>query len=110
MPASRSRRLGRGGATGSGSGCGSGSGSGTGSGSAARYAAAGKKVVLGAGDTFRAAAGEQLQVWGERVGCDVIQGKAGGDPAAVAFDAVKAARARGADVAIVDTAGRLQTR
>lgn len=77
---------------------------------AARYHGAGKKVVLGAGDTFRAAASEQLQVWGERVGCDVVQGKAGGDPAAVAFDTVKAARARGADVAIIDTAGRLQTR
>ena len=77
---------------------------------AARYHAAGKKVILGAGDTFRAAAAEQLQVWGDRVGCEVVQGKAGGDPAAVAFDTVKAARARNADVAIIDTAGRLQTR
>jgi fused signal recognition particle receptor len=77
---------------------------------AARYGAAGKKVILGAGDTFRAAAGEQLRIWGERAGCEVIQGQAGGDPAAVAFDTVKAARARGADVAIIDTAGRLQTR
>jgi fused signal recognition particle receptor len=67
-------------------------------------------VILGAGDTFRAAAIEQLQVWGERVGCDVVTGKAGGDPAAVAFDTVAAARARGVDVAIVDTAGRLQTK
>jgi fused signal recognition particle receptor len=77
---------------------------------AARYAAAGRKVILGAGDTFRAAATEQLQVWGDRVGCEVIAGKSGGDPAAVAFDTVKAAVARGADVAIIDTAGRLQTK
>lgn len=77
---------------------------------AARYSAAGKKVVLGAGDTFRAAAIEQLQVWGERVGCDVIAGTAGGDPSSVAFDAVKAAVARDADVCIIDTAGRLQTK
>jgi len=77
---------------------------------AARYAAAGHQVVLGAGDTFRAAAIEQLQSWGERAGCDVIAGTAGGDPSAVAFDTVKAAGARGADVAIIDTAGRLQTK
>ena len=77
---------------------------------AARHAAEGRKVILGAGDTFRAAAIEQLQIWGERVGCTVIAGQAGGDPAAVAFDTVKAAVARGADVAIIDTAGRLQTK
>ena len=77
---------------------------------AARHAAAGRKVVLGAGDTFRAAAIEQLQAWGERAGCEVISGPAGGDPSAVAFDTLKAARARGADVAIIDTAGRLQTK
>jgi fused signal recognition particle receptor len=77
---------------------------------AARHAKAGHKVVLGAGDTFRAAAIEQLQAWGERVGCEVIAGAAGGDPSAVAFDTVKAATARGADVAIIDTAGRLQTK
>ncbi|MGH0032505.1 MAG: signal recognition particle-docking protein FtsY [Myxococcota bacterium] len=77
---------------------------------AARHVAAGRKVVLGAGDTFRAAAIEQLQAWGERVGCEVIAGQAGGDPSAVAFDTVKAARARDADVAIIDTAGRLQTK
>ena len=77
---------------------------------AARHAAAGRKVVLGAGDTFRAAAIEQLQAWGERAGCEVIAGPAGGDPSAVAFDTLKAARARGADVAIIDTAGRLQTK
>jgi fused signal recognition particle receptor len=77
---------------------------------AARYHGAGKKVILGAGDTFRAAAIEQLQTWAERVGCDVVTGRAGGDPSAVAFDTVKAAVARGADVAIIDTAGRLQTK
>jgi fused signal recognition particle receptor len=77
---------------------------------AARHAAEGRRVILGAGDTFRAAAIEQLQVWGERVGCEVIAGRPGGDPSAVAFDAVKAAGARGADVVIIDTAGRLQTR
>jgi fused signal recognition particle receptor len=77
---------------------------------AARHVARGHKVILGAGDTFRAAAIEQLQAWGQRVGCDVIVGQPGGDPSAVAFDAVKAAVARDADVAIVDTAGRLQTK
>jgi fused signal recognition particle receptor len=77
---------------------------------AARYKQAGHSVILGAGDTFRAAASEQLQVWGERVGCDVVSGPSGGDPSAVAFDTVKAAVARGIDVAIIDTAGRLQTK
>ncbi len=77
---------------------------------AARFAREGKSVLLGAGDTFRAAAIEQLQVWGERVGCEVVAGVAGGDPAAVAFDTVKAAVARDVDVAIIDTAGRLQTK
>ena len=77
---------------------------------AARYTAEGKKVILGAADTFRAAAIEQLQVWGERVGCEVVAGQAGGDPASVAFDTLKAAKARGCDIAIVDTAGRLQTK
>lgn len=77
---------------------------------AARHAAEGRRVVLGAGDTFRAAAIEQLEIWGERVGCEVVKGVAGGDPAAVAFDTVKAAKARQADVAIIDTAGRLQTK
>jgi fused signal recognition particle receptor len=76
---------------------------------AARHRGEGRRVVLGAGDTFRAAAIEQLQVWGERVGCEVVAGAPGGDPAAVAFDTLKAAVARGADVAIIDTAGRLQT-
>jgi len=77
---------------------------------AARFQGAGKRVILGAGDTFRAAAIEQLQIWGERVGCEVVASKEGGDPAAVAFDTLKAATARGCDVAIIDTAGRLQTK
>jgi len=77
---------------------------------AARYLASGRSVILGAGDTFRAAAIEQLEVWGERAGCEVIAGPSGGDPSAVAFDTVKAAVARGIDVAIIDTAGRLQTK
>ncbi len=76
---------------------------------AARYRANGKKVLLGAGDTFRAAGSEQLQVWGDRVGCDVITGPDGSDPSAVAYDTVKAAVARGVDVVLIDTAGRLQT-
>jgi fused signal recognition particle receptor len=77
---------------------------------AAQHQAKGRSVLMGAGDTFRAAAIEQLQAWGERVGCDVIAGEAGGDPASVAFDTVKAAIAREVDVAIIDTAGRLQTK
>jgi fused signal recognition particle receptor len=67
----------------------------------------GKGVVLGAADTFRAAAGEQLQVWGERLGVPVVVGQEGGDPAAVAFDTVASAKAREADVVLIDTAGRL---
>jgi len=77
---------------------------------AALYRREGKRVVLVAGDTFRAAAGEQLALWGQRVGADVIKHKAGADPAAVAFDGLAAARARKADVVLVDTAGRLHTR
>jgi fused signal recognition particle receptor len=69
----------------------------------------GHKVVLAAGDTFRAAAIEQLQVWGERDGVPVISQAAGADPAAVIFDAMQSAQARGADVLIADTAGRLHT-
>jgi fused signal recognition particle receptor len=69
----------------------------------------GLKVVLAAGDTFRAAAIEQLQAWGERDGVPVIAQTAGADPAAVIFDAMQAARSRGADVLIADTAGRLHT-
>jgi fused signal recognition particle receptor len=77
---------------------------------ARQFAAQGKKVVLGAGDTFRAAAAEQLAIWGERAGVDVVRLAEGADPAAVAFDAAKAAVARGADVLILDTAGRLHTK
>jgi fused signal recognition particle receptor len=69
----------------------------------------GRSVVLGAADTFRAAAVEQLVAWGERAGCDVVRGAEGADPGAVAFDAVEAARARGLDVVVIDTAGRLHT-
>ncbi|MFP3882239.1 MAG: signal recognition particle-docking protein FtsY [Actinomycetota bacterium] len=67
----------------------------------------GKTVTLGAADTFRAGAGEQLQTWGDRLGVQVIRGQEGGDPASVAFDTVESARAKGADVVIIDTAGRL---
>ena len=69
-----------------------------------------KSVVLGACDTFRAAAIEQLEIWGERLGIETIKHRENADPAAVAFDAAKAARARGADVLILDTAGRLHTK
>ncbi|MEE9614620.1 MAG: signal recognition particle-docking protein FtsY [Thermodesulfobacteriota bacterium] len=74
------------------------------------FASGGKSVLLGAGDTFRAAAIEQLEVWGTRVGCPVIKHKEGGDPGAVAFDCVKAAVARKTDLVILDTAGRLHTK
>lgn len=76
----------------------------------AYYKAQGKSVMLAAADTFRAAAIDQLEVWGERTGAQVIKHEEGSDPAAVAFDAVNAAKARGVDVLIVDTAGRLQTK
>jgi fused signal recognition particle receptor len=68
-----------------------------------------RSVLLGAADTFRAAAGEQLEGWAQRAGCEIVTGPAGSDPGAVAFDAVAQARARGIDVVIVDTAGRLHT-
>ena len=77
---------------------------------AAQYVRRGKRVLLGAADTFRAAAIDQLEVWGDRVGCEVVSSQSGGDPAAVAFDTVKAAVARRLDVVLIDTAGRLQTR
>jgi fused signal recognition particle receptor len=77
---------------------------------AARYSGLGKKVILGAADTFRAAATEQLEVWGERVNCPVIKHPHGGDPGAVAFDSVKAALKTKADLVILDTAGRLHTK
>ena len=69
----------------------------------------GRSVLLAAADTFRAAAAEQLTLWAERAGCEIVRGEAGSDPGAVAFDAIEAARARGVDVVIVDTAGRLHT-
>jgi fused signal recognition particle receptor len=77
---------------------------------ATRYIAAGKTVVLAAGDTFRAAAVQQLEVWGKRVGAGVIKGKEAADPGAVAFDATTVARESGADLLLVDTAGRLHTK
>jgi fused signal recognition particle receptor len=76
---------------------------------AARLRREGKKVILAAADTFRAGAIDQLRVWAGRVGADFIGGQPGGDPAAVAFDAIDAATTRGADVVIIDTAGRLHT-
>ncbi len=74
------------------------------------YLADGKRVLLAAGDTFRAAAIEQLQTWGRRAGCDVIAGQPNGDPGAVAYDAMQAGISRKADVLIIDTAGRLHTK
>ncbi|MCS6946958.1 MAG: AAA family ATPase, partial [Steroidobacteraceae bacterium] len=73
---------------------------------AARWSAEGKRVLVAAGDTFRAAAIEQLGVWAERCGAQFIAGAAGSDPASVLFDALAAARARGIDVVLADTAGR----
>jgi fused signal recognition particle receptor len=77
---------------------------------AQRWTAEGKTVVLGAADTFRAAAIEQLQMWAERIGVEMVKHKAGSDPGAVAHDAVAAAKARGADIVIIDTAGRLHNK
>lgn len=70
----------------------------------------GRKVILAAADTFRAAAIDQLEIWGERTDCDVIKHKEGADPAAVVYDAIQAAKARRSDVLIIDTAGRLHTK
>ncbi len=75
-----------------------------------RFKSEGKSVVLGAGDTFRAAAIEQLQMWADRIGVPLVKHKAGSDPAAVAHDAVAAAKSRKADVVIIDTAGRLHNK
>ena len=75
-----------------------------------RFAEDGKKVLLVAGDTFRAAAAEQLEIWGQRAGADVVRHKEGADPSAVVFDGCKAALGRNADVLIIDTAGRLHTK
>ena len=77
---------------------------------AQKYKSQGKSVLLAAGDTFRAAAIEQLEIWGQRVGCEVIKHQSGSDPSAVVFDALKAGKARGSDIIIVDTAGRLHTK
>lgn len=77
---------------------------------AAKYAAQGKKVLIVAADTFRAAAIEQLGIWADRAGADFVKHKDGADPAAVAFDGIKAACARRADIVLVDTAGRLHTK
>lgn len=77
---------------------------------AAKLAAAGKKVVLGAADTFRAAAVDQLVIWSERAGVDIVRQEMGSDPASVAYDSVKSAVAKGADAVIIDTAGRLHNR
>ncbi len=74
------------------------------------YKSRGKKVILAAADTFRAAAIDQLDIWAERSGCEIIKHQEGSDPAAVVFDACNAARARGADVLICDTAGRLHNK
>ena len=74
------------------------------------FSQSGRKVMLGAADTFRAAAAEQLEILGERVGVDVIRHTSGADPGAVAYDAYQASRARGVDILIIDTAGRLHTK
>ena len=77
---------------------------------AMRFKTEGKKVLLCAGDTFRAAAAEQLTIWAERSGADIVRHEEGSDPASVVFDGIKAAKARGADVIICDTAGRLHNK
>ncbi len=77
---------------------------------ASKWTAEGKQVLLAAGDTFRAAAVEQLRVWGERFGAEVVSGPEGSDAASLAFDAIKLAKQNGADVVLMDTAGRLQNR
>jgi fused signal recognition particle receptor len=77
---------------------------------AQREAASGRNVVMAAADTFRAAAAEQLQLWSERVGADLVRGQDGADPGSVVFDAMAAAGSRGADLVLVDTAGRLHTK
>ncbi|OGO13924.1 MAG: signal recognition particle-docking protein FtsY [Chloroflexi bacterium RBG_13_68_17] len=77
---------------------------------ARRWQTAGARLLLAAADTYRAAAAEQLAVWGERLGIEVIQGQPGGDPGAVAYDAAQSAKARGLDGLLVDTSGRMHTR
>ena len=77
---------------------------------AARYVAEGKKVMLSAADTFRAAAADQLEIWAKRAGADIVRHGEGADPAAVVFDSIAAAKARGSDLIIIDTAGRLHNK
>ena len=77
---------------------------------AARYVGEGKKVMLAAADTFRAAAADQLEIWAKRAGADIVRHGEGADPAAVVFDSISAAKARGSDVIIIDTAGRLHNK
>ena len=77
---------------------------------AAQYQRTGKKVLLVAGDTFRAAAIEQLEVWAQRIGVDIVKHRPGADPSAVVFDGIQAAKSRGIDVLLIDTAGRLHTK
>lgn len=77
---------------------------------AAYYKKEGKKVLVAAGDTFRAAGVDQLEIWASRIACDIVRGKMGGDAASVAFDALEAAKSRGHDLVIIDTAGRLHTK
>ncbi len=77
---------------------------------AARYVNEGKKVMLSAADTFRAAAADQLEIWAKRAGADIVRHGEGADPAAVVFDSISAAKARGSDVIIIDTAGRLHNK
>jgi fused signal recognition particle receptor len=77
---------------------------------ASKFKSEGRSVLLAAGDTFRAAAVQQLEVWGKRIGCEVVKGKEGADPGAVIFDAIQKAKDAGADIVLADTAGRLQTK
>jgi fused signal recognition particle receptor len=77
---------------------------------ASKFKGEGRSVLLAAGDTFRAAAVQQLEVWGKRIGCEVVKGKEGADPGAVIFDAIQKAQQSGIDVVLADTAGRLQTK
>ena len=74
------------------------------------YKSEGKKVILGAADTFRAAAIDQLQIWADRAGVDIVKHSEGADPAAVVFDTINAAKARNCDIVIIDTAGRLHNK
>jgi fused signal recognition particle receptor len=77
---------------------------------AAKFTGEGRKVLLCAGDTFRAAAAEQLTIWAQRAGADIVRREEGADPASVVYDAIAAAKARGADIVVCDTAGRLHNK